>query len=108
MVHPECPPEVVDIADEVLSTGGMVKVARESSAREFLVGTEEGMLYRLKKENPNKNFYSAGTAKFCRGMKATRLEDLYKALLEEQYEIILPEDIMNKARTALERMLTYV
>jgi len=108
MVHPECQPEVIDLADKVLSTSGMVKVARESSAREFLVGTEEGMLYRLKKENPDKNFYSAGTAKFCRGMKATRLKDLYKALLEEQYEIILPEDIMNKARMALERMLTYV
>ena len=108
MVHPECPPEVVDEADEVLSTGGMVKVARESSAKEFLVGTEEGMLYRLKKENPGKNFYSAGTAKFCRGMKATRLEDLYNALLKEQFEIILPEEIMDRARMALERMLTYV
>jgi len=108
MVHPECQPEVIDLADEVLSTSGMVRVARESSAREFLVGTEEGMLYRLKKENPGKNFYSAGTAKFCRGMKATRLEDLYQALLKEQYEIILPEEIMNRARMALERMLTYV
>lgn len=108
VVHPECPPEVVDEADEVFSTGGMVKAARESSAREFLVGTEEGMLYRLKKENPEKNFYSAGTAKFCRGMKATRLEDLYNALLKEQYEIILPEETMNRARMALERMLTYV
>ena len=108
MVHPECQPEVIDLADKVLSTSGMVRVARESSDSEFLVGTEGGMLYRLKKENPGKNFYSAGTAKFCRGMKATRLEDLYKALLEEQYEIILPEDIINKARMALERMLTYV
>lgn len=108
MVHPECPPEVIDEADEVLSTSGMVRVARESSAKKFLVGTEEGMLYRLKKENPNKTFYSAGTAKMCRGMKLTRLEDLYQVFLKEQYAIEIPEEIMNRARTALERMLTYV
>lgn len=108
MVHPECPPEVIDEADEVLSTSGMVRVARESSAKKFLVGTEEGMLYRLKKENPNKTFYSAGTAKMCRGMKLTRLEDLYQAFIKEQYAIEISREIMNRARTALERMLTYV
>ena len=108
MVHPECSPEVIDEADEVLSTSGMVRVARESSSKEFLVGTEEGMLYRLKKENPNKTFYSAGTAKMCIGMKRTRLEDLYQAFIKERYAIEIPEEVMNRARTALEKMLTYV
>ncbi|MFC1502237.1 quinolinate synthase NadA [bacterium] len=108
MVHPECPPEVIDVADEVLSTSGMVRVARESKAKTFLVGTEEGMLYRLKKENPEKAFYSAGAAKMCRGMKLTRLEDLHQALLKDQYEMSIPNSIMDRARTALERMLNYV
>ena len=108
MVHPECPPDVIDLADEVLSTSGMVRIARESSNKSFLVGTEEGMLYRLRKENPDKTFYSAGSAKMCRGMKATHLEDVYFALKEEQYEIDLPESVMNRARAALERMLEHV
>ena len=108
MVHPECRPEVIDRADEVLSTSGMVRMAGESSAKTFLVGTEEGMLYRLKKENPEKTFYSAGSAKMCVGMKVTKTEDLYQAFVKEQYVIDIPRDIMDKARTALERMLTYV
>jgi len=108
MVHPECRPEVIDRADEVLSTSGMVRMAGESSAKTFLVGTEEGMLYRLKTENPEKTFYSAGSAKMCVGMKVTKIEDLYQAFVKEQYVIDIPQDIMDKARTALERMLTYV
>ena len=108
IVHPECPPDVINEADEVLSTGGMVRFAKESSAKTFLVGTEEGMLYRMKKENPGKTFYSAGTAKMCQGMKVTHLEDLHQAFMKEQYAIDIPEDIMNRARTSLERMLEYV
>ncbi len=108
MVHPECRPEVIDVADEVLSTGGMVRFARESSYKKFLVGTEEGIIYRLKKENPEKIFYSAGSAKMCRGMKLTRLEDLHEALATEQLEIDLPDDIISRARKSLERMLEYV
>ena len=108
MVHPECPPEVIDVADEVLSTSGMVRIARESQAKTLLVGTEEGMLYRLKKENPDKSFYSAGSAKMCKGMKLTRLEDVYQALIKNQYEVALPESIMDPARIAVERMLDYV
>ena len=108
MVHPECRPEVIDRADEVLSTSGMVRMARESTAKTFLVGTEEGMLYRLKKENPEKTFYSAGTAKMCLGMKVTKIEDLYQAIVREQHVIDIPQDIIDRARTALESMLTYV
>jgi len=108
IVHPECRPEIIDEADHVLSTSGMVKMARESKTSTFLVGTEEGMLYRLKKENPDKEFYSAGTAKTCRGMKATSLHDLHMALKEQQYEINVPPKIMDRARISLERMLTYI
>ena len=108
IVHPECSPEVVDLADEVLSTSGMVRFAKESKAKTFLVGTEEGMLYRLKKENPDKAFYSAGSAKMCLGMKATHLQDLHQAFVREQHVIELPKDIMDRARTSLERMLDYV
>lgn len=108
MVHPECPPEVVDEADEVLSTSGMIRFARESSSKIFLVGTEEGMIYRLKKENPDKTFLSVGAAKMCRGMKVTHLEDLYDSLSKNQYEITIPPEIIKPAKITLERMLRYV
>lgn len=108
IVHPECVPEVIDLADEVLSTGGMVRFAKESRAQKFIVGTEEGMLYRLKKENPEKIFLSAGTAKMCWGMKITELEDVFNALHDEQYVIDVPETTIDKAKQALERMLRYV
>ncbi|MFH1940786.1 MAG: quinolinate synthase NadA [bacterium] len=107
IVHPECPPEVIDSADEVLSTSGMIRFVRESPAKKFLIGTEEGILYRMKKENPGKTFYSAGSAKMCRGMKITRLEDLHKAFLKEQHEITVSREIIHRAGTALERMLEY-
>jgi quinolinate synthase len=108
VVHPECQPDVVDLADEVLSTSGMILLPRESKAKTFLIGTEEGILYRLKNENPDKMFYSAGAAKMCQGMKVTRLEDLHNSLLEEKYEINVPDGIVGRARIALERMLDYV
>lgn len=108
LVHPECPPEVIDIADEVLSTSGMLKFAKESSAKSFLIGTEEGILYGLKKQNPEKEFYTAGTPKICSDMKLTCLKDVYLALKEEKYEITLPDDIISASRKALEEMLKYV
>jgi len=63
LVHPECNPSVIDLADEVLSTSGMVNFVKKSDKKRFLIGTEEGLIYRLKKENPGKEFYAAGTAK---------------------------------------------
>jgi quinolinate synthase len=108
LVHPECRAEVIDIADEVLSTSGMLKFAKKSNAKSFLIGTEEGILYRLKKENPGKEFYTAGTSKICSNMKLTHLEDVYNALNEEKHEIILPEDIISASKKSLEAMLKYV
>jgi quinolinate synthase len=108
LVHPECRPDVIDIADEVLSTSGMIKFAKKSNAKSFLIGTEEGILYRLKKENPDKEFYTAGMTKICSDMKLTYLEDVYNALKEEKHEITLPEDIINASKKSLEAMLKYV
>jgi len=107
LVHPECNPSVIDIADKVLSTGGMVNLARESDNKRFLIGTEEGIIYRLKKENPEKEFYPAGRKRFCWDMKMTTLKDVYLCLLDEQYEISLPKGIVDSAKRALEAMLQY-
>jgi len=108
LAHPECEPPVIDLADEVLSTGGMVRFAKESDHTKFIVGTEEGILYRLRKENPGKMFYTAGSAKMCWNMKINTLEDVYLSLRETRYRIDVDEKIQKKAKIALDRMLLYV
>jgi len=105
LVHPECPPGVADAADAVCSTSGMLKTALETEAKTIVVGTEEGMIYRLKKAVPEKHFLSLGTAKMCRGMKLTRPEDVHRSLADLQYPIKISSDIMDRARAALMRML---
>lgn len=107
LVHPECRPSVIDLADEVLSTGGIVRKARESKNKKFLIGTESGILYRLKKENPDKEFYTAGTPKVCQSMKRTTLNDVYLALNKKLYSVEIPSNIMRGAKKALEEMLKY-
>jgi len=107
LVHPECNPSVIDLADEVLSTSGMLDFAKKSDKKRFLIGTEEGLIYRLKKENPGKKFYTAGTAKMCRNMKLTTLYDVYLSLKEECYPIELAREIIKSAQKALEAMLKY-
>ena len=107
IVHPECRKEVVDLADEVLSTSGMVKFAKESDTNKIIIGTEEGIIYRLKKENPDKTFYTAGPPRMCRNMKLTTLKDVLFALREDKYKIEIPEPIIQKAKIALDRMLEY-
>ena len=108
LVHPECNPSVIDFADEVLSTSGMLNFAEKSDKKRFLIGTEEGLIYRLKKENPGKEFYAAGTAKMCRNMKLTTLNDVYLSLKEERYAIELPGGIIKSAQKALMAMLKCV
>jgi len=105
LVHPECNTSVIDLADEVLSTSGMLNFAKKTDKKRFLIGTEEGLIYRLKKENPGKKFYTVGTAKICRNMKMTTLNDVYLSLKEERYAIKLPEDIIKFAQKALTAML---
>lgn len=105
LVHPECRPEVVEAADRALSTGGMLKYIRGSSAKSFIVGTECGILHRLRKENPDKTFYTLSPEPVCADMKKLTLEHVLSALKTGQEEIILPEDIMKKALLPIERMI---
>jgi quinolinate synthase len=104
MVHPECSSEMRKVADYVGSTSKMCRYAKESSNKNFIVGTEEGILHRLRKENPDKNFYLAYEGAICPNMKLTTLERLYSALKEEKNVVKVPEAIAKKARGSLERM----
>ena len=108
MVHPECQAEILEKSDYVVSTSGMLKVPKEDPAKRFIVGTEMGMIYRLRKENPDREFYSLGTAKSCMNMKKTTLTELHNSLKEDKYEITLSDEIMRKSRKALEEMVKYV
>ncbi len=105
MVHPECRPEVVKIADYVSSTGGMLKFAQRSEATNFIVGTEEGILYSLKKACPDKQFYLAAEHMICPDMKLTTLEKVRDALLRMEPEIQVDPGVAEQARLALARML---
>jgi len=105
MAHPECRPEVLALADAVLSTSGMLKFAKDSANRSFIVGTEEGLIYPLQQANPNKAFYKASESMTCEDMKKTSLSDVLKALQTTTYEVKVPEDIRKSAVTAVERML---
>ena len=105
MVHPECAKDVRAAADERLSTGGMCRFARESSAPEFIVGTEVGILHRLRKENPEKTFYPVSERIVCPNMKKTTLENLAESLRAMKTEVTVPDDIACRARRAIEAML---
>jgi len=105
VVHPECRPEVVAMADAVLSTSGMYGYCRKSAAKEFIVGTEMGILYRLRKENPGKKFHLASRALICPNMKLTTLEDVRDSLETLSPVVTVPPDIREKANAALEAML---
>ncbi|MEM2937019.1 MAG: quinolinate synthase NadA [Candidatus Bathyarchaeia archaeon] len=104
MVHPECTAEMRKIADFIGSTSQMCKYARESAAKTFIVATEEGLIHRLKKENPGKQFILAYEGAVCPNMKLNTLERIYTALKEEKYVVTVPEPIASKARKALEKM----
>jgi quinolinate synthase len=105
MAHPECRPEVLDLADAMKSTSGMLAFAAESDAEEFIVGTETGLLHPLRKNNPSKKFYPASERMVCPNMKLTTLESIKIALELMTPVITVPEDIAQKARLAVERML---
>lgn len=105
VVHPECRLDVIMLADEVLSTGGIVKYARETEIKEIIVGTEMGLVYRLQKENPHKRFYLATEKLICPDMKFTTLEKVTNALERMEHRIMVPEEVRIKARQSLDRML---
>jgi quinolinate synthase len=104
LVHPECVPEVVALADHVLSTEGMVRHVRNSPAQEFIIGTERELCYRLRKENPTKTVYPVPNA-VCRAMKQITLEKVVGALARLEPRVTLSEKLTAPARAALMRML---
>jgi quinolinate synthase len=105
MAHPECRLEVLELADHVTSTSGMLRFAKSSDAKEFIVGTETGLMHRLKKENPDKIFYPLRKDMICPNMKKTTLNSVLVALKEMKNVIKVPEEIRIPAKKALDRML---
>ncbi|MBN2097445.1 MAG: quinolinate synthase NadA [Candidatus Omnitrophica bacterium] len=105
LAHPECNPEVLKLADQVCSTGGMFKYARQSPSKEFIIGTESGMLYRLQKENPDKKFYLPSEHLVCANMKLITLGWVAHSLEFEIEEVRVPEAIRLKAKKSLDKML---
>lgn len=105
MAHPECPPDIIDMADAALSTSGMIRYAMESKSRSFIVGTEIGLLYPLKKANPDKFFYPASLNMECSDMKKIALEDIVRSLEFMEGEVKVPEDIQRPALKAVQRMI---
>mgnify|MGYP001570543588 CR=1 FL=1 len=108
MVHPECLPQVVASADAVLSTSKMCRFAKETEAKEIIVGTEVGLIYRLKQDNPTKEFYPATERAVCPNMKRTTQEKILWALEELKEEVRVSDDIRLRARKAIDRMLAIV
>ena len=107
IVHPEVRQEVVALADAVLSTSQMLRHVGESDAEEFIVATEQGLLERMKRENPTKEFFPAFRPKICSNMKRTALVDIHQALEKDQYEIDIDPQIARKAVHSLNEMLKY-
>lgn len=105
MAHPECRPEVLALADAVLSTSGMLDFAKRSDSQSFIVGTEEGLVYPLQKANPNKLFYMASESMVCEDMKRTTLGDVLRAIRAMTYEVKVNEKVRIPASRAVERML---
>lgn len=105
VVHPECEPEVLETADFIGGTEGMRLYVKDSKAKEFIIGTEEGMVYRMSKENPNKKFYLASPRMTCQNMKLTTLGWVAHALEKMKNVITVEERIEIKAKKALDRML---
>jgi quinolinate synthase len=105
LVHPECTPQVLALADAILSTSRMSKFAKETEAKEMIIGTEVGLIYRLKKDNPKKEFYPASERAVCPNMKRTTQEKILWALEELKEEIRVSDEIRRRAKTAIDRML---
>jgi len=105
LVHPECPKAICDMADFIGSTKEIIEYCQSDDHDEYIIGTEEGVLHQLKKNNPNKMFYLPRNFKPCMNMKKITLENVYSCLLEEKNEVILSEELIEKAKKPLDRML---
>ncbi len=106
LVHPECSGEVTAMADAVLGTGGMLTYARESAADTFIIGTESGIIHRLTKENPGKQFIPASERAVCPNMKRISLEKILWSLQDLRHEVRVPEELRVRAKTAVDRMIS--
>lgn len=106
VVHPECTPEVIATADAVCSTSQMIRYVRDSDAMEFLIGTEEGLLYRMRRENPGKQFYLISPGLICPNMKKTTLHSVMETMETQRNVIRVDEDIRARAKLAIEKMLS--
>lgn len=105
LVHPECQPEIAKLADFVGSTKQIIDYAKDSDKDKFIIGTEMGVLYQLKKDNPYKTFYLMSTGLICPNMKKTTLQSVHDALAYKKYEINLSDSIIERAAHCLNRML---
>jgi len=108
VVHPECRPSVTELADIVASTEGMSKYVKKSPDMEFIIGTETGIIHRMKKENPEKHFYPVTGNIICPNMKRINLKKVLWSLEDLTHEITVKPDIIKKARLSIERMLEIV
>ncbi len=104
-VHPECPLDVIELADKVLSTGKMVLEARATELREVVLGTETGILYRLSKENPSAAFFPLRESALCVHMKMTTLDKVLRALETGTFRVDVPADVADRARGAIQAMV---
>jgi quinolinate synthase len=105
MAHPECSEPVKELADELLSTGQMLKFAARSEAKRFIVATEIGIIHALKKQNPDAEFYPASERAVCPNMKKITLDKVIGSLEDMKYEITVPEPIRTRAKKSLDRMV---
>jgi len=105
LAHPECRPEVIDLADQVKSTSGMLEYVKKTQSREFIIGTEIGIIHTLKTQNPDKVFVPADEKMICADMKKIRLDDIVKALVTSSPIVKVEEDIRVRAYRAVEKML---
>lgn len=105
LVHPECRPEVIALADAALSTSQMLRYAVQSNHKVFLIGTEEGVLHPLRKQNPDKEFYVIGDSFICPDMKKTTLETVVATMQTRSNVVTVSEEIKTRAKQAIDRML---
>ena len=105
LVHPECKPEIVVLADFAGSTKQIIDYAKSSTAVKFIIGTEMGVMHQLQKDNPDKTFYLMSPGLVCPNMKKTSVKSVYEALKNNQYQIEVEEEIRLKAKVCLDRML---
>ena len=103
--HPECSPDIVELADHVTSTSGMYKYVQESEVKKFIIGTEMGILWRMRRDNPEKDFILPSESLICPNMKLTTLEDVLESLQKMENVVTVDNDIRIKAKGTLDRML---